>query len=376
MEGKYGFISVDDHVPEHPDVWTRRLDKGKWGDRIPHIEQRPDGAERWCVDGQELPIPGVASTGAAMPDRVREPQHWAEVPKAASEPSERLKAMDVDGVDYSVLYPTVAGVAGETFGRIADPELELACVQAYNDWLVEEWAAASPRFVPQCIVPLAPIEAAAAEIRRCVAMGHRGVVYPSTPMMLRDVPHINEPDYDPIWAACQDLSVPVCFHAGATKAIQFPAYEGFSPGLAAAMEAITRPASSVLIVANLLYSRILTRFPNLKVVFAETSLAWGAYELELADHQFERQRLHTEGYELMPSELFRRQCFYTGWFDQTGIDTRKYIGVDNILWSSNFPLATSTWPNSREVIDRCFNGVPEAERDRMLWGNAAKLYQL
>jgi predicted TIM-barrel fold metal-dependent hydrolase len=142
------------------------------------------------------------------------------------------------------------------------------------------------------------------------------------------------------------------------------------------MEAITRPASSVLIVANLLYSRILTRFPNLKVVFAETSLAWGAYELELADHQFERQRLHTEGYELMPSELFRRQCFYTGWFDQTGIDTRKYIGVDNILWSSNFPLATSTWPNSREVIDRCFNGVPEAERDRMLWGNAAKLYQL
>ena len=376
MERRYGFISVDDHVPEHPDVWTRRLDKARWGDRIPHIEKRPDGSDRWCVDGQELSIPGVASTGAAMPDRVREPQHWNEVPAAASEPSERLKAMDVDGVDASILYPTVAGVAGETFGRIADPDLELACVQAYNDWLVEEWTAASPRFVPQCIVPLAPIEVAAAEIKRCVAMGHRGVVYPATPMMLRDVPHINEPDYDPIWAACSDLGVPVCFHAGASKAIQFPAYEGFSPGLAAAMEAITRPASSVLIVANFLYSRILTRFPDLKVVFAETSLAWGAYELELADHQFERQRLHSEGYELMPSELFRRQCFYTGWFDQTGIDTRRYIGIDNILWSSNFPLATSTWPNSREVIERCFGDVPEVERDQMLWGNAVKLYQL
>ena len=89
----------------------------------------------------------------------------------------------------------------------------------------------------------------------------------------------------------------MCFHAGATREIQFPPYVGFSPEVAAAMEAITRPVSTVLVVANFLYSRILERFPRLKVVFAETSLAWGAYELELADHQFERQRLHNEGYE-------------------------------------------------------------------------------
>jgi hypothetical protein len=116
--------------------------------------------------------------------------------------------------------------------------------------------------------------------------------------------------------------VPVCFHAGASRAIQFPPYPGFSPELSAAMEAITRPVSSVLVVANFLYSRILFRFPCLKVVFAETSLAWGAYELELADHQFERQRLHTEGYDMLPSELFRRQCSLTGWFDSTGLKTR------------------------------------------------------
>src|SRR6266568_4138917 len=102
MDLRYGFVSVDDHVAEHPDVWTRRLDKGKWGDRIPHVERQPDGTERWCVDGQLLPLAGVASAGAAMPDRANEPQRWAEVPKAASQPAERLKAMDVDGVDYSV----------------------------------------------------------------------------------------------------------------------------------------------------------------------------------------------------------------------------------------------------------------------------------
>ena len=375
MELKYGFISVDDHAQEHPEVWTQRLSKAQWSDRIPHIERQADGSEHWVVDGQKLPLPGVALAGAAMADRAHEPQRWEEVPRVAYVPAERLTAMDVDGVDYSVLYPTVAGLAGETFGRLTDPELELACVQAYNDWLIEEWASASARFIPQCIVPLFPVEATVNEIKRAVAKGHKGVIYPSVPMMLRDVPHINEPVYDPIWATCQDLEVPVCFHAGATRAIQFPPYAGFSPQLSAAMEAITRPVSSVLVVANFLYSRILFRFPKLKVVFAETSLAWGAYEMELADHQFERQRLHTEGYDMKPSELFRRQCYLTGWFDKTGLQTRHYIGLDNLLWSTSFPLATSTWPTSRDVIGRCFEGVSDGERRQVLVDNAAKLYR-
>jgi predicted TIM-barrel fold metal-dependent hydrolase len=376
MELKYGFVSCDDHVQEHPEVWTKRMQKAKWGERIPHVERQSDGSERWVVDGKQIGLGGVALAGAAMPDRAREPQRWDEVPAIAFDPRERLTAMDVDGVDCSVLYPSVAGRAGETFGRIADPALELACVQAYNDWLIEEWASVSPRFIPQCIVPLSPIEAAANEIRRAVTKGHRGVVLPSVPMMLRELPHINEPAYDPIWATCQELAVPVCFHAGATRDIQFPPYSGFSPEVAAAMEAITRPVSSVLVVANFLYSRILERFPKLKVVFAETSLAWGAYELELADHQFERQRLHTEGYDLLPSVLFKRQCHLVGWFDSTGLKTRHHIGLDNVLWSTNFPQSTSTWPESRRAIARCFDGIPENEKRQVLVDNPAKLYKL
>jgi uncharacterized protein len=376
MELKYGFISTDDHVQEHPEVWTRRMPKAKWGERMPHIERLADGNERWVVDGKPVDLLGVALAGAAMPDRAREPQQWDDVPAITYKASERLTAMDVDGVDYSVLYPSVAGRAGETFGRLEDRELELACVQAYNDWLIDEWAAVSPRFIPQCIVPLSPIDATVKEIRRAVAKGHRGVVMPSVPMMLREVPHINEPAYDPMWAACQDLDVPVCFHAGASRDIQFPPYPGFSPQIAAAMEAITRPVSTVLVIANFLFSRILERFPRLKVVFAETSLAWAAYELELADHQFERQRLHTEGYDLLPSQLFKRQCHLVGWFDKTGLKTRHHIGLENMLWSTNFPQATSTWPESRQTIARCFEGVPESERRQVLVGNAARVYNI
>src|SRR5438093_9318472 len=195
MQLRHGLISVDDHVQEHPEVWTSRLPKGRWGDRIPHVEAMANGSERWVVDG--LPLQGVAWAGATMPDRAEEPRRWSDVPRAAYDPMARLHAMDQDGVDYSVLYPTVAGAAGQTFGRIADPELELACVQAYNDWLVDEWASASPRFIPQCIVPIASVEATVAELRRAVGRGHRGLVFPSVPMELRDAPHLNDAYWDP-----------------------------------------------------------------------------------------------------------------------------------------------------------------------------------
>src|SRR5437867_32114 len=104
------FISVDDHVQEPPDLWTYRLSKARWGDRIPHLERDGDGRERWVADGQELLSGGVARAGAFMPDRNREATCWDEVPPVAYVPSERLKVMDTMGADYSVLYPTVTGL--------------------------------------------------------------------------------------------------------------------------------------------------------------------------------------------------------------------------------------------------------------------------
>jgi predicted TIM-barrel fold metal-dependent hydrolase len=370
------FISADEHVEEHPEVWTRRLSGSKWGDRIPHIEKRSGGVERWVVDGRELPRRGIAEAGAALADRTASPQRWQDVPGAVYDPRERLKAMDADGVDYAVLYPSVAGVAGETFGRIQDPELELACVQAYNDWLIEEWAGASERFIPQCITPLFPVDAAVREVRRAVVNGHKGVIYPAIPMELRDVPHINDAVYDPLWAACAELAVPICFHAGASAAIQVPAYTGYSPNVAAAFQSITRPVSQVSVLVNLLISKIPLRFPDLKVVLGESGLGWGAYLLEYTDFQAKGDQLPAHGYNLTPSQMFKRQCYLVGWYDQASLKTRRYIGTENILWSTQFPLATSTWPESRKFVEKSFEGVPEGERKKILWENAARLYKI
>jgi len=370
------FISVDDHVQEHPEVWTQRLSRSKWGDRIPHLAKNSDGVERWVVDGREIPLAGVADCGAAMPDRTVNPQCWADVPTSIYDPKERLKVMDGAGIDYAVLYPTVAGSGGQNFGRIEDAELELACVQAYNDWLLEEWASVSDRFIPQCITPLFPVDTAVKEIRRAVKNGHRGVIYPSVPMELRDVPHINDSIYDPLWATCQELAVPICFHAGASSAIQIPAYEGYSPTIAAAFQAITRPASTVSVLVNLLISKILMRFPHLKVVLAESGLGWGAYLLEYTDFQATGDQLPQNGYDLMPSEMFKRQCYLVGWYDRASLRVRNYIGTENILWSTQFPSATSTWPDTKEALARSFEGVDINDRQKILWENAAKLYKI
>jgi predicted TIM-barrel fold metal-dependent hydrolase len=371
---KYGFISADDHVVETPDVWTARVPSALKS-RAPHLEQQPDGAERWVLDGQVILDGKVANVGALMTDRTKEPTRWADVPAAAYQPAERLKAMNAAGVDYSALYPTVAGVAGQAFAGLTDPELELACVQAYNDWLIDEWSAASERFLPQCIVPVWPPEATVKEIQRCLAKGHKGVVFPAVPMHLRDLPHISGPEFDPVWSACEEAGVPLCLHSGSSPRLQYPPFEGLSPALAEALSAVSRPVSSVFVITLLSFSRVLLRHPNLKVVLGESAHSWGMLYMEWADHQFEHDGLAREGYELKPSEMFHRQCFFTSWFDEVA-PYAAHLGIDNILWATNLPLATSTWPRTQEVIERCFQGVTPEDREKVLWRTAAGLYRL
>jgi predicted TIM-barrel fold metal-dependent hydrolase len=375
MHNKYGFISVDDHVQEPPDLWTSRLSKSRWGDRIPQLKAGPNKTQQWVVDGKVLLGGHTAQTGALMGDRNREPERWEEVPSTAYLPAERLKAMDAGRVDYSVLFPTVAGMAGEAFGQLTDPELELACVRAYNDWLIEIWADASDRFIPQCIVPIWPPEATVREIERCVAKGHRGVIFPALPMDLRNVPHVSEPEYDVVWSKCEELNVPLCLHAGSSPGLRYEPYSGLTPSLAEALNAVTKPVSSVYVLGLYLFSRILLRHPKLRVVLAESALSWGVLYLEWADHQFEHDGLDREGYDLTPSEMFRRQCYFNAWYDDVSLFA-PYVGLDSILWSTNFPTTTSIWPRTDETIARCFQGVSAEGREQVLWKNAAELYRL
>lgn len=380
MKGQYKVYSADDHVQEPPNLWTERLSQREWGDKIPHVAEQDDGTERWVIDGQTKKTRALASTGALNSNRFSEPQTWIEVPAASYDPGSRLSAMDQDGVDLQVLYPLAAGISGEAFGAIENPGLEIACCSAYNDWLLDVWARASTRFVPQCILPISSIDAAVTEMERSVKRGHKGAIMTALPWHVRKgLPHLYTDPWNPLWAKAVELDVPICWHSGGYPHSLAELYSGWGEARLSAFDSVRQPVSSNTILTYFLFSPIPERFPTLKVVFAATGLNWLSFQIEVSDHEWERicrkgPLPYTQ--DTAPSEVFHRQCYTVMRFETQGMRLRSLIGVDNLLWHSEFPMEASTWPRSSEIIDEVFQGVPAGERDRMLSGNVTSLYKL
>ena len=378
MALRFGVISVDDHVVEPPDLWARCMSQAKWRDRIPHVVTQPDGTERWLIEGQVRAASSLAATGALSKNRGVEPQTWGQVPHSAYDPIARLAAMDSDGVDYSVLYPSAAGVSGEVICAINDLDLQVECARVYNDWIIDVWAAASPRFVPQAILPTGSVEAAAAEASRAVGRGHMGVIMPAQPSQINPAtPHLYKLEWDPLWTTIQKLDVPVCFHAGSAPSVMFDISPAYNSAGARAFDNVRQSAGSAALINGIVLSGILYRFPQLQPVFPGSAIDYVPFALEALDHQWERQRLaENEGMAQRPSEIFHRQCYVTTWREKVGLRNRNYIGTDRILWESEFPRSASTYPESARMIENNFAEVPTPERELILWRNAARLYKL
>jgi predicted TIM-barrel fold metal-dependent hydrolase len=375
---RFGVISVDDHVVEPPDLWTRCMSQTKWGDRIPRVATQADGTERWVIEGQVRAAGSLAPTGALSKDRGSEPQTWSEVPKSAYDPQARLAAMDSDSIDCSVLYPSAAGVSGEAIGAIKDLELQIECARVYNDWIIDVWSAASARFIPQAILPVGSVDGAVAEAKRAVGRGHKGLILPAQPSQINPAaPHLYKPDWDPLWTTIQELDVPVCFHAGSAPSVMFEISPAYDAAGARAFDNVRQSAGSAALINGMVLSGILYRFPKLQPVFAGSAIDYVPFALEALDHQWDRQRLaENEGLAQRPSEIFHRQCYVTTWREKAGLRNRDYVGPDRILWESEFPRSTSTYPESARMIEHNFAEVPAPEREQILWRNAARLYKL
>jgi len=404
MKLKYGLISADSHAQVDRDAFTSRMSKAKFGDRIPHVVETRDKAlmaephdgpvERWVVDGKVVDTRGVTNCPAIMGDRFRTytAQRWDEIPRSVYDPVERLKILDSDGVDAEVLFPNPP-IQNATFFQ-GDAELELACVQAYND-AIGEWRRASERYIPLALVPyLGGVEAAVAEMERVAINGFRGVLMIAEPSnavkskgdtifriasanpALAGLKHFSDPYWDPLWAACEAGGLAIHWHTSAGIQLRIPMWRGYGRGQMLA--AFAPPTFAVLgqFLPNLIFSHILERYPRLNWVCAETGLGWLNYVFESCDHEWERRHLWTEGIRTRPSELLKRQLYVAVWFEEHGIASRFDVGVDRIMWESDFPHNTSTYPESWKAVDRVFSGVPAQERRLMMWENAARLYRL
>lgn len=388
MEIKYGLISCDSHGQLHKDTWTSRMSKARWGDHIPHLAETSEKehmavavdhpVERWLVHGEVVGERGVVNCPTVMNDPIRKtfPQRWDEVPAIVFDPAERLKALDADGIDAEVLFPNDP-VQSATFFQGDDPEFELACVQATNDALAE-WRDVSDRYIPLAVIPyLGGIEISAREVKRAVKKGHRGIVMLAEPShSKKGLKHFNDPYWDPLWAVCQDLGVPVHWHAGAGLRFNIPRWKGYTRNQEQAYGPAGSFSSQAQFIPNLIFSGVLDRYPRLKWVCAETGLGWVTYMLEGCDHEWERRHLWTEGILARPSELFRRQIYVDFWYETAGIGLRHFIGMENIMWESDYPHSTSTYPESWKFVERTLKGVPQEERNQLLYGNAQRLYHI
>jgi predicted TIM-barrel fold metal-dependent hydrolase len=353
-------ISADNHVFEPVTLWQERLPASDAG-RGPRLERR-DG---WFV----LAIEGVpdrklwraeerdgAEGDAAAP---------AHAPAAAGAPDigSRLADMARDGVAAEVIYPTF----GLFIDLIADPALQMACARVYNDWCAETFLGRPDVFIPAAVVPVRTVGEAVAELERVADLGFRTATIPTTPP---EGTRYSHPNFDPLWRAAASARLPLSMHVGTGALPQ--AEKG--PGGAV----INYARVGLLAAETLCYlaaSGVLERFPDLRVVFVETGGGWLAYCCERMDEAFaEHEQWVKPKLTEPPSAYVRRQCHVTLGADRAPVLARAVTGTEPLLWASDYPHPEGTFPESQRIVQEIFAGVPEAEVDAIVAGNAARLY--
>jgi predicted TIM-barrel fold metal-dependent hydrolase len=356
----YRLISADSHINEPPDLWTTRLPE-KFRDRAPRIESFPQG-DAYVMEGALDPMNFGGNCAAGIPiDQKSAWVRWADVRAGGYDPAARLLEQDQDGVDAEVLYPTPR-VSNTLFWHSDDPEFHLACIQAYNDWLAEFCAHAPDRLWGIAIMPNIGVDAAVAEMRRVTAQpGIVGVQLGQWPSGGLDI----SDDDDPFFAACAEAGVPISIHVTFATGPQGEVSRGKLRGDMRFFDAPIR-------VSQLIGAGVFDRYPDLQVVLGEVDCGWVPYVKEQMDDRHARAVSHPM--KEKPSHYWEHNISYVFITDTYGVRNRHVIGVDRMLWSSDFPHGGSDWPHSREKLDEVFAGVDEAEKQAIVAGNAMRIY--
>ncbi len=358
---RYRLISADSHVNEPPDLWTARVPRGLQ-DRVPRIERFEQG-DAWVIEGVKDPITfGMNACAGLDPSEQRGWVRFEDIRRGGYDPVVRLTEMDKDGVDAEVLYPTPRLSQGVAANQ--DPELHHAMVSAYNDWLSEYAGEAPARFAGLAMLPNRGVEGALAEIDRVWGRpGIRGFLMTAYPNgALEPVA-----DDDKVWAALSDRGVSLNVHVSLTQTLP-AAHRSPLPGYGRFFDVPNR-------IVQMIFAGIFDRFPGLQVVFAEVDSGWVPYFKEQIDGNFLRLRANSAFViDDLPSRYVDRHVSTTFINDPFGVRMRHEIGVDRMLWSTDYPHISANWPNSELVLQATFSGVPRDEADQILSGNAARLY--
>jgi predicted TIM-barrel fold metal-dependent hydrolase len=374
---EYKLISADSHIVEPPDMYAGRMEP-RFRDRAPKMERRktPGGREydAWMLDGMQ-----VGTLGAVMQagQRFEDPSQidflgvWEDVRKGGYDPHAMIRENEEDGVWGSCLQPS----QGLFWYRIPDSELLSEICRVYNDWIADFCKPYPERLKGIGMLNVDDVDEGCQELERCKKLGLVGAFIPVSP--LADKPY-RHPIYERLWWTAQDLAMPLLLHI-ATPRNGVPGNE-FTMNVAE-MSGAGRSTTDYWVrysLSAMLFAGVFDRYPRLKVGSVEHEAAWIPHWLQQMDFTYRERPVFTKGWKsregLLPSDYWRRNMFVEFMEDQIGVQMRDKIGVETMLWGSDFPHAESTWPKSGDFLGRIFAGVPEADRRAITSDNAAKLF--
>lgn len=391
----FRLVSPDDHVQAPPHLWQERLSSrhrgagpqirrlrgvalrggGKQG-----FEEQTDGrpADVWEYDGQRFPILLIAaSAGVPRSEVEARPMTFDEMRPGYFQPEARLEDMDTAGIEASVCYPNMfIRFCGQTFSLAKDKELALACVRAYNDFIDQEWAAGSQgRLVRMGIVPLWDVGLAAAEVRRLADLGFRSITFSEAPHLL-GFPSLFSGYWNPLFAACEETDTVISLHIGTGG---FPTFATDGPS---APQNVLTSMNSAYAMMDWIFSGLLEKFPKLKLCLAESQLGWIPYVLERAD--FVWGELKGEGFTGVdheavphpPSYYFSRNVWCTFFRDPVGLHLLDRIGVERVLFETDYPHTDTMWPDCLPEAIRMTEHLSVEATKKILGENARALFRI
>jgi predicted TIM-barrel fold metal-dependent hydrolase len=383
----YKVISSDSHVIEPSDLWTSRLER-KFRDRAPHLVRGAEGDHWWCDGRLMMGMNFAVNVGVRFedPDKITDMGRIEDIPLGGYIPDEHVKDMDTDGVDAGILFPSYAF---KLYNAMADSDLLTACFRVYNDWIIEFCNAHPDRLHSIAMLNVDDVGTGVRELERCAKLGVVGAMIPVFPPLY---PHegrrYTSPDYEPLWAAAQDLDMPLHLHILTNRrcfdeAVHAPdtlvAASGGDDSLAFLASHDHWPRMSL---GDMIFSGVFERYPKLQVGSVEFDLSWIPHFLERIDYTYtdrgvgltSGKRPLAEG--MLPSDYFHQNVFAGFQEDALGIRDREIIGVDNIMWGSDYPHAESTFPRSQDILEGILMDCTEQEKAKIVGGNAARVYRL
>jgi predicted TIM-barrel fold metal-dependent hydrolase len=364
-------VSVDDHVVEPPDMFEGHI-PARYRDQAPKVITKSDGTDAWVFEGQEATNVGLNAVAGRPPDEYGvEPTRFDEIRPGCFDIHERIRDMNANGVLASMNFPSYPQFCGQYFARAEDKDLALAVLRAYNDWHVDEWCGAYPgRMIPLALPPIWDPNLMADEVRRVARKGCHAVTFSENPEKL-GYPSLHNEHWDPFWRACSDENTIVCLHIGSSSQVVITSLDAPVDTMMT-----LQPMSIVQAAADLVWSPVLRRFPDLTFALSEGGIGWIPYFLERVDRVYRQHSAwtHQDFGDKLPSEVFLERivtCFID---DAFGIENRGELNVDMITWECDYPHSDSTWPLAPETVGVYLDDVPDGEVAKITHRNAMRLF--